>query len=496
MASIFPQGIQFVSALKTLGVYIHPPNDVAQRLYTEKFKKQVHFLNSVEIVNHAQAEHLLLQLCGPFPRSVYLMRNCPPHEISDFLKNIDSEMEIAIAHFLGRTPSVLELAQLRLKITLAGFGFRSTVAHHPAALISCIVQVRPLVRMILNIGPDEDIPVLSEMLDTAITAFNELVAPDHHILDPDSLTPEIHTQKKLSGKIDKFKLAQLKEAHVIDHDLHCARLNELSQKNAGAWLSAPLGWTHRQSGLLRNCPGLSSKEFRVAASLRLGYQFFPSDQICDFPEHTGNVDVTKRRPHDTGVGCHNLFACKAKGHAIKAHDAQKVCFNGLAEFGNVHTQLEPQVREPPHPQARGDVAFLNFDGGRTTVIDISLVDPLGNASLAKTIRKGGTGPASRELTKKDKYREIFTAERGYEFVPFGISYYGSFGPHAVGIIQRIGIRIARAHDVDPPIAFKMIYVDLSLTLQAYLARCITTRVHFPTNRLDVQVPIEHGRNVA
>ena len=75
-----------------------------------------------------------------------------------------------------------------------------------------------------------------------------------------------------------------------------------------------------------------------------------------------------------------------------------------------------------------------------------------------------------------------------------MSYYGSFGPRAVGVIQRLSVRYTRALDFDlVSTASHLIYTRLSLTLQIYLAKCILLRVSFPSARFDAPVPREQVR---
>ena len=453
--------------------------------YGDKLEKRSSFIRSIKKVYHAQAEHRLLQLCGGFSRSVYLMRTSPPNEVSDHLEKIDSEMKAAIGSFFGGELSVLELAQALLKISCGGFGLRSTTEHHSAALIGGIVQVEKGIRRILKkLFPEEDaiLPKTDMLLKEAVAVYNSNVLIAHRIVDVDALDPKIHTQKKLSGKIEKCKLSQLRAAYSAgpNPNVHIGRLNELREKHAGAWLTAPLGFHPHQV--------MTSKQFRVSCGIRLGKQFLPSDMICNFPEHRRNGSA--RQPHSVGVGCHCLFTCKAKAQSIKIHDSIKYSIGDFALAGKARVDFEHMVGEPPRPQSRADVALVNFDGGNTLVLDVSLIDPLGTASLAQTKEKGGSAPNSREESKIRKYRDIFTPARGYEFHPFGMSYYGSFGNHAIGIIERLAYRYARALDIEVPIALEKIYTNLSLTLQTYLATCILLRVNFPSQSYDARVPIE------
>ena len=79
--------------------------------------------------------------------------------------------------------------------------------------------------------------------------------------------------------------------------------------------------------------------------------------------------------------------------------------------------------------------------------------------------------------------DIFTPQRGYDFRPFGVSYYGSFGKSAIVIVEMLSTRLCRALDLDYQLlASQMISQRLSLTLQQYLARCVLMRKKFPELR--------------
>lgn len=418
--------------------------------YNDKKEKILNFLDQIPRVPHNQAFYLLLAKCGTFSRLVYLMRTCPPSEIAPLLGLLDQAQERSV-HTLF-SPLVInskQLLQTKIKQTLGGLGLRDASTHHCAALMACILQVYPLVKLILPMFyPNENdiVPSLESYFSTAQALYNSRVPAAKQVHAPPlSLAPAKHTQQKLSKHIDQQLLANLRRSFNGDIP-NLSRLSDCAVKRSGDFLNAPLGYvgTYKMKSLF----------FKIALLYRLGHTFAPETAPCIF-------NSTHAHPQHAEVLNRHMLICKVKGGPIKRHDQLRDYLGGIAMNAHVSVTYEPRdlVNRRLHGNLRpGDVVLREFRDGVDTVVDVTYSDPLNPQIRTGNASKGGHSALLRDEKKIAKYKEKVKPR---EFIPFSISLYGAPGPRAVGLIDQLAYRIAQMREVPKDQVADMLWVGIS-----------------------------------
>jgi hypothetical protein len=469
---VFEGAIPFVSELKTLGVPLSFPLHAHD--FSDKYAKMHKFIEGVLSLGNKQVEYLLLRDCGPFHRLVYLMRNLSMSELGPVLADMDKLTEMAMDKiFLGDEHfTEAQRTQAQLKISRGGLGLRDAVRHHDAAFLGASIQVRNDVAKILEklIRQRGALPV-----DPAIAAhvarFNTHVAEADRLdldllfppLDPDTHPRNDHsylTQKVLSERIDRQKMAALRQRFVDAGDLiNVARLAGVGARHSGGFLNAPLNFFEGAR--------MDNEQFGTAALFRLGHHFIKSDGVtCNrLHAHPTNVDR---------LGTHFLV-CKAgdQDTIIYKHNAVRDHLQNVAIEAQLHPVSEPSDLIPGSGRKPADILIsLN---GRQIAVDVTIansVHPL--PQTAATIR-AGTNARKKEAEKRLKYQAALNNAR-IDCRPFAMETYGALAPSASSLLDEIATRIAQIHDVDLPSTKKRLYVDLSIVLQRSNAVMMNNRV--------------------
>ncbi len=448
-----------MKALKTLGVYLSPDLDPSR--YNDKLKQIDDFAEMIKTVPHSQGQFLLLRQCGPFSRAVYWMRTCPPSEIDHFLSSLSELSRSSIRSLLlPYSINDPQLRQAQIKHSVGGLGLRDPHHHHPAAQISCILQVYPLVLSVLSKFYPNDkarVPLLDSQLSTARALFDSRVSASNKIRGPPSLLKASeHTQKKLSKKIDLSSMQTLRQSFSTDNS-NLSRLSECATKHSGDFLSAPLGFlgTHK----------MSSNHFRVALLHRLGFQFAPPGQPC---KHNN----THARPQRAEPLCRHWLTCKVKGGPIKRHESLKYYVGGVALNAGIAVKYEELnlADRAVHGNIRpGDATFPEFKNGVHTLVDVTYSDPLSPAVISRNAIKGGVSTVVRGDAKIAKYRE---AVKPKEFIPFAVSLYGVLGPQALTLVDALAHRIAIMRELDKAQVADQIFIGISCVTYTHIASAI------------------------
>ena len=110
-------------------------------------------------------------------------------------------------------------------------------------------------------------------------------------------------------------------------------------------------------------------------------------------------------------------------------------------------------------------------------VDVTVVSAVQLDTLANAARQRGAAAQHRAQLKINKYAADLR-ERA-DFSPFVIESYGHIGIHAVGIIDDLARRIARAQDLERSIVLQSIYIELSILVQSHNAVALLNRIPRP-----------------
>jgi len=215
-------------------------------------------------------------------------------------------------------------------------------------------------------------------------------------------------QHTLSEHIDQYQLDLLMETA---QPVHKARLMSLNLPLTGAWLNAPpnsdLGFK------------LSSRHFSVGLCRRLGLPIY--SQI-------GPCPCCGKEEND--IFCHHAVLCqKGPDHILRHNVIQDTLFSVCQ-----NAALSPRLEEPhlvgPNKTRPGDVVIPNWSMGRTAAIDVTVIHPVQTNTIQMAL-KSGTEPIEQAEESKITKNGQICAENVLDFIPIGMSTFGSYGPSAL-----------------------------------------------------------------
>ena len=203
-----------------------------------------------------------------------------------------------------------------------------------------------------------------------------------------------------------------------------AWLQACSQKESGAWLTAPpissLG--------LRMC----NATIRIATSLRLGAHLFaPHD--CT---HCG------RRVDETGL--HGLSCRRSTGRFLRHNQLNTIIKQSLAS-ANIPSVLEPQGLSRTDDKRPDGMTITPWAQGRLLIWDATCWDTMAASNIHIAMSGPGQVADMAARRKRETYREIL---HNHHFVPAAVETMGSFGEDTIAFLHQVASRI-QAISKDP-----------------------------------------------
>ena len=173
------------------------------------------------------------------------------------------------------------------------------------------------------------------------------------------------------------------------------------------------------------------------------------------------------------------MTCKAKGQAIKIHDAIKELVIALAREAGYPVEKEKLhllLDHPEHPGRKpADLYIRLYKTLRDLAIDTSIASVFDPAQLANAATKVGHSIMLRENAKNEKFRADLD-RHGIDFMPFVMSIYGGMGRKAHNLLHDFATQISRLNETEAAAELQRLYTCLSNTLQSRLAQGILDRL--------------------
>ena len=293
-------------------------------------------------------------------------------------------------------------------------------------------------------------PNLLGEINSAFQHFADLLegsdplSPDGHSITPnlplDDVTEALmlllnrqdHLQKGLTSLLVHQTVATIESSASPR-----ARARRLSARgrNAAAWLH-------------NNTACMPDFDFQLAARLRLGLI------ACNYPpahcECGASIDTNPT---------HFLSCTRLKSSLVThRHDSITGCLVKWIERAGGFVIVEP--RGIAHDGRRPDI--LATLANTTQAIDVTVCDPCCQTHLSAAKTSGGAARSAerRKMTKHSPY----AADVGATFAPFALEAYGSFGAHAVKVVQWICGHL-KHRSLSYEAVHKEICADISTALQ-------------------------------
>jgi hypothetical protein len=214
---------------------------------------------------------------------------------------------------------------------------------------------------------------------------------------------------------------------------------------------------------------MGDQHFMVALLHRIGFEFVDENHICPHDHKTTKL-AGRLNTH--------FQNCGFKGNLIRRHDDLKHQLAAIARNAGIHVTLEPLMLIPDivHQHQRpADIFLQQYFEGRNVAVDVTFVNPLLSDVLTGTIQSAKFAANDRERKKSEKYRDNLDSH-GIGFRPFGMTIYGGFGDHALGLIHELATTISRNEDTQIGTEMKKIYEQLSVVAHRSFADAIINRI--------------------
>ena len=307
-------------------------------------------------------EYALLKSCLSLPKLMFSLRTVETTGLQDLLREFDRLTREALTRMLGSPVSDLQWEQAKLPVLMGGLGLRAAEDHAPAAYATSFIASQPLVRQLLGTQQEAATALSQELLDSLTTKQGE---------EATMASLQEQTQKIVSAVID------LSNKHLLSNRINeeagereIARLASLGLPHAGDWLNVP---PIPALGL-----HLRPQEFISTVKYRLGVPVYDTEGPCP----------ACLRPSDK-FGDHAL-CCGHQGERIARHNHLRDALYDMAVAAALGPTKEGRFLLPGVDRRPADVFIPNWAGGRDAALDVTVVNPL----QAATVARAATNPGS------------------------------------------------------------------------------------------------------
>ena len=395
-----------------LGCPIGPP-PYCEEVLEDRVSRIRESLVVLHDMGNSQLETTLLRSCYALPKFSYIIRTCPPSDISQATKRFDVAMREALESTLGGPLSEWSWLKASLPSSRGGINLRSASLHAPAAFLASSCLSQTLVESMLGHAPGPSSHTTSTVAALSAAASR----PDWVSLEEIDVPLRQHS---LSVVIDEAAFQLLLSSAPSPRARALALSSALP--HAGDWLN---GVPSATLGLL-----LHDQEFRSCLRYWLGVPLHSTAYSC--PECHSTADP---------FGDHQV-GCGGNGDRIARHNAIRDVLYSAAQSA----ALAPS-REMPHLVSSSlsrpaDVFIPTWSRGHPAALDVHVISPL----QQQTLREAATTPGhALRVGVQRKLASHLSACRsaGVDFIPVVAEVLGGLAEDAISTIRAFGRAIAQ-----------------------------------------------------
>ena len=266
------------------------------------------------------------------------------------------------------------------------------------------------------------------------------------------------TQRQMAVRVDQHQKQLLIDSVGEDEVRERARLSSLGLPHAGDWLNTP---PLAALGL-----HLSAAEFVHALKYRLGLPVFNTEGPC--PACLRFSDA---------LGDHAL-CCGTGGERISRHNNLRDALFDTAVAAGLGPVKEGRFLLPGADRRPADVLLPNWAGGRDAALDVTVVNPLQDATVV-----GAAATAGHALTFAYERKMTAAAEdcqqQGIAFLPLAAESLGGWHQTAEREVKKLAAALARNTGKPDGEAAAHLWGRLGVLLQRGNAALLGNRVPAP-----------------
>ena len=387
-------------------------------------------------IQDPQTEYVLLRACLALPKISFLLRAVNTSTSRHLLQEFDRLVRGALIRILGAPVNELQWLQAKLPLSMGGMGLRGAEDHAAGSHVSSLLSSFTLSRKLQG-GEDDGTPIAlpQPLLDNLSLHTGE-----------EATVEQVWglTQKMLSFKIDQHNLDMLKEQLEAQGDAReVARLASLGLPYAGAWLTTP---PIAALGL-----HLQPSEFTLVSRYRLGIKVYEQDGPC--PACLQFSD---------SLGDHAL-CCGHYGERITRHNRIRDHIFSVAVAAALGPVREGRFLIPGTDRRPADVFIPRWSGGRDAALDVTVINPLQEATVQGAAVTAGHALSVRFNTKMASAGAACHAE-GITFIPLVFESLGGWEERAIKELKKLTTALARHSGEDEGDTWKRLITRVSILL--------------------------------
>ena len=410
------RGVPRVQALGVtlLGSPIGCQEFVREALET-KVAKVREIIELLPTIEDPHLEFVLLRACLSLPKISFFLRTVNTMPFPQLLLEFDLLQREALSRILGTGLSDLQWHQAQLPVSMGGLGLRGACHHASSSYASSVLSTCSQARALQ--GRQNDASPLSLPPDV----LDDL---SHHLGEQASVeTVWGSSQKALSLKVDLQRQTLLQgQVEVLGNVREKARLASLGLHHAGAWLTVV---PSRSLGL-----HLQPVQFVFAVKYRLGCQVYEEDGPCPACHQASDK-----------YGDHAL-CCGFWGERITRHNQIRDHIFQMASSAVLNPVKEGRFLLPGNDRRPADVYLPNWSAGRDTALDITVVNPLQQATVGEAAVTPGHS-LDFAFDRKMRGAADECERQGIAFLPLAFESLGGWHRAAVTEVKKIAQAMAR-----------------------------------------------------
>jgi hypothetical protein len=412
------------------------------------------------LLQDPHTEFVLLRACLALPKLSFTLRTVDTSGYIGHLQEFDRVTREALTRILGVPLDGQQWAQAKLPVTMGGMGLRGAEDHAAGAYTASFLASQSLSRELQGRQEEEAQATLPRGLLRVLTAS---LGEEEEEVTVDWLAGL--SQKAISFKVDEQSNNLLKEQIATRGNVReVARLASVGLARAGAWLLAtpiPALGLH-----------LRPSEFIMAARYRLGCPVYDRDGPCP----------ACLRPSDR-YGDHALN-CGFWGERITRHNHLRDHIHDMAAAAALGPVKEGRFLLPGVDRRPADVLIPNWAGGLDVALDITVVNPLQQQTVAEAAATPGHA-LSFAYNRKMRGAAEDCQRQGMVFLPIAVESLGGWHEVAAREVKKLAVAKARQTGQEEEEALRHAFTRLSILLMKGNAAILTNRIPtFPPAHVD------------